>query len=345
MRLLDLFCGAGGAAMGYHRAGFDEIVGVDIKPQPHYPFKFVQACGLAYLVLHGREFDAIHASPPCQGYSIMHNLPWLKGREYPLFIFPLRLILESIGRPWVLENVMGARHGSKTLKKRGLEAHGLKAGWLCGTMFGRPFYRHRLFATNWLWLAPGHPKHKWNLHPRSERYVYGGTVRGLPGGAAGLDVSPVHPKHRPYQPHQKIVHIPIGKGRGQRNGVAQGARPNPVNSKWRAFHDGTSPQLFVDSSGRVRRVNNKLSLPNEASGLTMRPGYEKLPFAYPSLTNWQNGARAEGVGIGQAKGWKLAAEAMGIDWMTRGELTQAVPPCYTEYIGRYLKEEVTRGTR
>ena len=69
MRLLDLFCGAGGAAMGYHRAGFEEIVGVDIKPKPRYPFTFVQGDALEYVREHGQEFDAIHASPPCQGYS------------------------------------------------------------------------------------------------------------------------------------------------------------------------------------------------------------------------------------------------------------------------------------
>jgi DNA (cytosine-5)-methyltransferase 1 len=64
-RLLDLFCGAGGAAMGYHRVGFD-VTGVDIKPQPHYPFEFHQADALEYLAAHGREFDAIHATPsPC----------------------------------------------------------------------------------------------------------------------------------------------------------------------------------------------------------------------------------------------------------------------------------------
>ena len=67
-RLLDLFCGAGGAGMGYHRAGFDEIVGVDINPQPRYPFEFIQGDALEYVAEHGHEFDAIHASPPCQGY-------------------------------------------------------------------------------------------------------------------------------------------------------------------------------------------------------------------------------------------------------------------------------------
>src|SRR3990172_8970517 len=164
-RLLDLFCGAGGTAMGYSLAGFTDIVGVDIVPQLRYPFEFVQADALEYLAEHGHEFDAIHASPPCTGYSIMNNLPWLRGRDYPLLILPTMELLERTGKPYVLENVMGARHGAKGLAKRGLEAHGLKAGWLCGTMFGLPFYRHRLFATNWDWLAPGHPKHVQRIRP------------------------------------------------------------------------------------------------------------------------------------------------------------------------------------
>ena len=127
MRLLDLYCGAGGVALGYHRAGFDEIVGVDIVYQPRYiGEEFVQADALEYLAEHGHEFGAIHASPPCQGYSIMHNLPWLRGREYPLLILPTMEMLEALGKPYVVENVMGARHGSKTLQKRGMECqHGL----------------------------------------------------------------------------------------------------------------------------------------------------------------------------------------------------------------------------
>ena len=81
MKLLDLFCGAGGASMGYHRAGF-EVVGVDINPQPHYPFEFHQADSLEYLKVHGAEYQAIHASPPCQDFSVSftpydHNTAWL----------------------------------------------------------------------------------------------------------------------------------------------------------------------------------------------------------------------------------------------------------------------------
>lgn len=158
-RLLDLFCGAGGAAKGYADAGFD-VTGVDIKPQPRYPFAFVEGDALEYATEHGREYDAIHASPPCQGYSVMRNLPWLSGKDYPLLILPTRELLSAIGRPWVIENVEGARWGSRQLAKRGLEAHGMKAAWLCGAMFGLPVYRHRMFETSFFFLQPSHPRHQ-----------------------------------------------------------------------------------------------------------------------------------------------------------------------------------------
>jgi len=133
MRLLDLFCGAGGAAMGYHRAGFDEIVGVDIKPQPHYPFTFVQGDALEYVALHGREFDVIHASPPCQHYSAMQHIKKNK-HKWPDLIEPTRIQLQITGKPFVIENVIGAPLRIDLL--------------LCGSMFGLRMIRHRIFESN-----------------------------------------------------------------------------------------------------------------------------------------------------------------------------------------------------
>ena len=243
VRLLDLFCGAGGAAVGYSRAGF-EVVGVDLAPQPRYPFEFHLADAFEYLADHWQEFDCFHASPVCKGYSVMKNLPWLKGREYPYQILPVREAFEAIGKPYVIENVMGARWGATGLKKRGLGNHGMQAGYLCGTMFGLPLYRHRLFETNWLWLAPEHLKHTRRI--QSGRHL-GGRAR-------------------------KIV--------------------------------------FSGSAPVARRA---------------------------SLAAWQgSGAQANGVGVGHAAGWRIAAEALGVQWMDREGTCQAIPPVYTSWIGSRL---------
>src|SRR4030043_482980 len=96
-RLLDLYCKAGGAAMGYHWAGF-EVVGVDIEPQPHFPFEFHQADALTY-PLDG--FDAYHASPPCQGYSVC--TPEHTKGNWPKLINPIRERLKATGKPYVIE--------------------------------------------------------------------------------------------------------------------------------------------------------------------------------------------------------------------------------------------------
>ncbi len=129
-RLLDLFCGAGGAAMGYHRAGFD-VVGVDVKPQPRYPFEFHQGDALMF-PLDG--FDAIHASPPCQFYSTMRVMP--NARKHPDLVALTRDRLRASGLPYVIENVPGAPLVNPTI--------------LCGSMFGlesdgMQLRRHRLF--------------------------------------------------------------------------------------------------------------------------------------------------------------------------------------------------------
>ena len=137
-RLLDLFCGAGGAGMGYHRAGFDEIVGVDINPQPRYPFEFVQADALEYVAEHGGGFDAIHASPPCQAFSQAVKKRYRKGR--PNLIPETRMALDRLDVPYVIENVPTAG------------VHMREPVTLCGSAFGLPIRRHRLFESNvWIW--------------------------------------------------------------------------------------------------------------------------------------------------------------------------------------------------
>jgi DNA (cytosine-5)-methyltransferase 1 len=141
MRLLDLFCGAGGAAEGYHQAGF-EVVGVDIKPQLRFPFEFHQGDAFNYLRSHGHEFDVIHASPPCQRYTKARKL---RGREHPDLIAPLRLLLQDSGKPWVIENVPGAPLINPVM--------------LCGAMFGLHVYRHRLFEASFEFEAPDHLEH------------------------------------------------------------------------------------------------------------------------------------------------------------------------------------------
>lgn len=126
-KLLDLFCGAGGCAVGYHRAGFD-VVGVDIKPQKRYPFPMVVANAL-YPPFDLRHFDAIHASPPCQAFT---NARVIHKREHPDLLGPTRELLRKTNLPWVIENVPGAPMRADAL--------------LCGSMFGqRKLIRHRCF--------------------------------------------------------------------------------------------------------------------------------------------------------------------------------------------------------
>lgn len=149
MRLLDLFCGAGGAAMGYRRAGF-EVIGVDIKPQKNYPFEFRQADALEYCRDHGHEFNVIHASPPCQRYARIGCVHGVR-ENHPDLVDPTRETLNSTGLPWVMENVPDAKLKNAII--------------LCGSMFGlgsvgeldgiyRQLRRHRLFESNILLLSP-----------------------------------------------------------------------------------------------------------------------------------------------------------------------------------------------
>lgn len=141
MLALDLFCGAGGVAMGLHRAGFD-VVGVDIKPQPHYPFTFIQGDATRPPV-DVSKFDFIWASPPCQAYTRMAQgllRSQGRGRKYPDHVAATRRMLTDSGRPFVIENVPGAPL--------------LNAFMLCGSQFGLLVQRHRLFEASFAMLVP-----------------------------------------------------------------------------------------------------------------------------------------------------------------------------------------------
>jgi DNA (cytosine-5)-methyltransferase 1 len=211
--LLDLFCGAGGCAVGYARAGFD-VVGVDKEPQPNYPFEFIQADALEFidekppgwLDIH---FDAIHASPPCQAFSVA-TLFHGRNASHVDLVDEVRWRLDSHSLPWVIENVPGAPIQHDVL--------------LCGEMFGLGVHRHRYFETRGFFvMQPPHGKHR---------------LKGAPTNSAQPDG------------YARLV----------------------------AGH-------FADLPG--------------------------------------------------------ASDAMGIDWMTREELAQAIPPAYTEHIGEFLRKAVS----
>jgi DNA (cytosine-5)-methyltransferase 1 len=157
-RLLDLFCGAGGAAMGYSRAGF-EVVGVDIKPQPHYPFPFIQ-CDVTSLnasTLTGAAF--IHASPPCQAFTSAQPI---QGNDHPDLLTPTRERLLDIGTPFVIENVPGAP------MRADVE--------LCGSMFALQLQRHRWFEFDPPQLLLSPPcRHVWEAGVPVGVYGHTGT--------------------------------------------------------------------------------------------------------------------------------------------------------------------------
>ena len=215
--LLDLFAGGGGAAMGYYLAGF-RVTGVDIQPQPNYPFEFHRADALEFSL---DRFDVVHASPPCQKYS---KLAHLTTRNTPALIPELRGMLFDAGKPFIIENVVGAPLINPVV--------------LCGTMFhlrtncGASLQRHRLFETNW----------------------------------------------------------PLAALRCKHNG---------------------SPTIGI--FGATPR-NTALEKRHYSKKKDTR-GHPPKGIVFPK---------------------KAAKKAMGIDWMTWSELKEAIPPVYTEFIGRQL---------
>jgi DNA (cytosine-5)-methyltransferase 1 len=211
--VLDAFCGAGGAAMGYHRAGW-QVVGIDVKPQPHYPFPFIQgdaikvldllARGVAILTdthadvrVSRRSIAFTHLSPPCQLFCMYRNNPKVKAstdERYVNLIPDAREGAVSLGLPYVIENVPGARSELRDPVQ------------LCGTTFDTRVRRHRLFELGgWKLLydniedempAPGcaHGKYTDRIFPGSSNRPNGRTVCNVGEWRVPLDVQKVHMK-------------------------------------------------------------------------------------------------------------------------------------------------------
>lgn len=264
-------------------------------------------------VLWLKDIDLIHASPPCQGFSIMNNLPWIRARKYPLLIDPVRALVKQTGKLYVIENVAGAA-SKRNLEKLGLLHHRLRAGWLCGGMFGLPIYRHRYFETNFFWPQPGHPKHVKTRQPES-------SFSPRPRGVWEEQYEAEHP------------------GRS-----AQAAK---VNTGWRAGHDGDA----VVEQRRRSHLSEKLPGMHGKDETEYKGSWDRYKHTNPvgaasgkaqlrdtgGLTRWQ--LNNPGVGVGKAAGWRIAAEAMGLDLaqrrIRRYELTQGIPPVMTEHIAKY----------
>ena len=165
MRLLDIFCGAGGASKGYRQAGF-EVEGLDIKHGKRYPFKYLRLNVMELQPSDLAEYDLIHASPPCQTHSITRNLRIAQGKQTDKLdlIEPTRALLQASGKPYVIENVPGAPLFKPIL--------------LCGSAFDLKVRRHRLFESN-LELKGTVCNHKKQGRPVG---VYGSMRDEIPSG-------------------------------------------------------------------------------------------------------------------------------------------------------------------
>lgn len=171
-RVLDLCSGVGGAGKGYRDAGF-VVVGVDIEEQPEYAgHDFIQGDAIEIVKKIGHQFDFIHASWPCQGYSAL-TAGTNQGRIYPKLIEPGRQAMRETGRPWVIENVAGAPIWKHLM--------------LCGEMFGLEVLRHRFFEFSSHGLAPkiGHKAHRGRVAGWRHGVYYPGPYKAVYGEGGG----------------------------------------------------------------------------------------------------------------------------------------------------------------
>lgn len=207
LRVLDAFTCQGGNAHGWALAGWD-VTGVDIVPQPRNPYPVIVADAVEYIREHGHEYDAIHASPPCQRYSATQRI---QRNDHPDLIGPTREALETTGLPYVIENVVDARG----------ELH--DPVMLCGAMFPQlRVYRHRLFETNWPLTVPLHPEHvapqvKMGRWPRPGEFIqcvgnfsnvaYGREAMGMPWASREGLREAIPPAYGRYVAERLLEHL------------------------------------------------------------------------------------------------------------------------------------------
>lgn len=170
IKVLDLFCGAGGASMGYAKAGF-QVVGVDIKPHKDYPFEMIVADVMDLTPDQLQEFDLIHASPPCQPFTSLMNLAHAQGKKTNKhdLLEPTRHLLRASGVDYIIENVPNAPL--------------IRPIMLCGSAFGLGVRRHRLFESM-LRLTGTQCNHKAQGRPIG---VYGSMRDQIPNGGKTAD--------------------------------------------------------------------------------------------------------------------------------------------------------------
>ena len=234
-KLLDLFCGAGGCAMGYHRAGFD-VFGVDHKPQPRYPFEFMQADAMMFLKnmledvpednggMSINDFSVVHASPPCQAYSQANNIHGRK--DHPDLVGKTRSLLLKTGKVWVIENVPGAPLHSAAL--------------VCGLSLGLNVKRHRLFECSHVIFGTGCPKG----HNGDWLLVFGHTVleRGKQVGTTTKGGPIIRRKH-----------VGTDRGREEKSFERRGTMTHRTWMDVDGRDDVTNPTSLVAQDGRDGR--------------------------------------------------------------------------------------------
>ena len=230
-RVLDLFCGAGGMAMGLSRAGF-EVVGVDVEEQPYYPFEFWQMDALDAWP-HFADFDALHASPPCQAWTRARRFG--RGRDdHPQLIEPTRELFARSGLPWSIENVAGTKGELRGTVR------------LCGSMFGLMVERHRYFELSHMAFQPPCDHKRWT------KKVFPGTPRADGSRPLSRVVNPMA---------SGISHDVFAESMGIDWMPATGFRPSrelhnaipPAYGEWIGDHLMTEVRLANPGAGHERR--------------------------------------------------------------------------------------------